>query len=116
MLYIKLINLRGFIVIKFKNSQAGSFLSEINVSYFDYGVIKNPQGKQLFDYFKTDNITAEQRSKILIACPDAQFKTAHPSHAPEIIRCLICFPKAAFYRNKKIIVLKTVKKFPVNLV
>ena len=87
---------------KFKNSQAGSFLYSIGVAYNDYGTITDQHKNKLFDYFKVDSLTQEQKEKILDACKDAQFKTSSPSYAPEIQHALICFPKAAFYRlNKK---------------
>lgn len=66
---------------KFKNSQAGSFLYSLGVAYHDYGIIKNDKKQQLFDYFKVDKVTLEQWN--------------------EIVKGLICFPKAAFFRNLK---------------
>lgn len=84
---------------KFKNSQAGSFLYNLGVSYHGYGIIKNEKKEQLFDYFKVDKVTLEQWSEIVKACPHAQLKTSKSQYAPEIVKGLICFPKAAFFRN-----------------
>lgn len=86
---------------KFKNSQAGSFLYNLGVSYHGYGVITNDKKQQLFDYFKVDKVTSEQWNKIVEACPHVQLKTSKSEYTPEIVKGLICFPKAAFFRNLK---------------
>ena len=86
---------------KFKNSQAGSFLYNLGVSYHDYGVIKNDKKQQIFDYFKVDRVTLEQWNEIVKACQHAQLKTSKSEYAPEIVKGLISFPKAAFFRNLK---------------
>lgn len=88
-------------MLKFKNSQAGSFLYNLGVSYHDYGIIKNDKKEQIFDYFKVDKVSLEQWDKIVEVCPYAQLKTSRSQYAPEIVRGLICFPKAAFFRNLK---------------
>jgi hypothetical protein len=84
----------------YKISQAAAFLYSLDVRQFASGEIKcGRTGARLFDYYKADQITPEQRAKILEWCPDAQFKRAGPAYAPEISHPIVCFPKSAFYRQ-----------------
>ncbi len=83
-----------------KALQAGSFLYSINVSYHEFGIIKDNDKRKVFDYFKCDSLTQHQREQILQANKHVEFKTSSPQYAPEIKRVLICFPTKYYLRNK----------------
>jgi hypothetical protein len=83
-----------------KASQAGSFLYSINVSYHEFGIIKDNEKRKVFDYFKCDSLTQEQREQILQANKYVKFKTSSPQYAPEIKKVLICFPTKYYLSNK----------------
>lgn len=84
---------------RFQNTQAPHALYSLGVSYHDFGVIRQ-NGVAMFDYYKCDVVTEEQRKAIVAIAPDVEFRSASPSFAPEIHKTLICFPKAAFYRKR----------------
>ena len=90
-------------------SQAASFLYGIGVSFHADGVLSR-DGVKLFDYYKADKITQEQRDKILAWCPLAEFKTASPEYAPEMKSVLVCFPKAAYFRQRKALLQEQAKE------
>ena len=77
-----------------------AFLYKINVSYYDTGTISNKvTGNKLFDYYKADKVTQEQKAKILEMIPLAQFKSSSPEYAPEMKACMVWIPKAAYYKQ-----------------
>jgi hypothetical protein len=67
-----------------------SIMNGLNISYFDYGLIKQGR-KKLFNYYKTDKISAEQKHALEKA--GCTIKGAFCEYAPEIRSVLICFPK-----------------------
>ena len=82
----------------YKISLAPSFLYDIGVSYHATGNLTKNKVK-LFDYYKADKVTVEQKAKILKWCKDARFFNSASEYAPELRAVMICFPKAGFYRN-----------------
>ena len=85
--------------LPYKISDAARQLYRAGVSYHDYGTIK--QGSTaLFNYYKCDKVTEGQLATIRQYCPDVQVKGIRSEYAPEIKSVAICFPKAAWYRNK----------------
>jgi len=85
--------------MKYQITKAASNLFSAGVRFYDYGEIRGPKGERLFDYYKTDGVTDSQKESLRAYCPDVQFKESRAQYAPEIRACLVCFPKAAFYRN-----------------
>lgn len=86
---------------RFKNTLAPSTLYAIGINYYSTGTISDRvTGKKLFDFYMTDGVSDKQKLALLAIAPDVQFKTVAPAYAPEIKRCAICFPKAAFYASK----------------
>lgn len=83
-----------------KARQAGSFLYSIDVSYHDYGIIKNNDKRKIFDYFKCDSLTQEQREQILQVNKHVEFKTSRSQYAPELKKVIICFPTKYYLSNK----------------
>lgn len=83
---------------RFKISQAASFLYSLDVRYHAFAVISKGKEK-LYDGYKVDFITDDQKAAILKACPDCQFFGAYKEYAPELRGVYICFPKAAYYRQ-----------------
>lgn len=86
--------------MKYQISQAAPFLYRAGVSFHATGTLER-DGVKLFDYYKADKVSADQRAAILAWCPLAEFKTAIPAYAPELRDVLICFPKAAYFRERK---------------
>lgn len=83
-----------------KASEAGSFLYSINVSYHEFGIIKDSDNRKVFDYFKCDSLTQKQKDQILKANKNVHFKTSSPQFAPEFKKVLICFPTKYYLSNK----------------
>lgn len=81
----------------YKITHAPSFLYDIGVSYYETGTLTK-SGVKLFEYYRTDSVTVEQKAKILKWCKDARFFGSAKEYAPEIKSCMIAFPKAGFYR------------------
>ena len=79
---------------------APSFLWTIGVRQYASGTLSNKHGVKLFDYYKADSVTDEQKEQLRQWCPDVQFLSARLEYAPEIKAAVIAFPKAGFYRNK----------------
>jgi hypothetical protein len=65
-------------------------LNNNNLSYYDFGIIKQGK-KKLFNYYKVDKITLEQKQSLEHA--GCVIKGCSPQYAPEIKSVLICFPK-----------------------
>lgn len=85
--------------MRYKINEAASRLYHAGVSYYDYGTINH--GKiAMFDYYKCDKVTDEQLVTIRQYCPDVQVKGARSQYAPELRSVLVCFPKAAWYRQQ----------------
>lgn len=83
----------------YKINEAASRLYRAGVSYYAYGTIK--QGKTaLFNYYKADKVTDAQLEALREYCPDVQVKGARSEYAPELRSVLVCFPKAAWYRQQ----------------
>jgi hypothetical protein len=82
----------------YKITQAPAFLYSIGVRQYESGTLTK-QGRKLFDYFKADSVTVEQKAAILKWCKDARFFNSRPSYSPEQSAVMIAFPKAAFYRH-----------------
>lgn len=89
--------------MKYKITNAPSFLCDNGISFYDFGVLTQ-NGVKMFDYYKTDSVTQEQKRAILEWCPLAELKTASPQFAPELKSVLICFPKAAYFRERKALI------------
>lgn len=88
--------------IKVSNTMIGGFLYDIGVSYHDYGTLDCAKTKRkLYDYYKCNSISAEQKETILENIPDAIFKTSSPEYAPELKRVVVCIPKAALRKNAR---------------
>ena len=85
---------------KIGNTLIPSFLYDIGVTYHDYGIVKTTKGtRQLFDYYRVDKITQDQKGMILDNIPLAQFRCASSEYAPEIHKVYILIPKAEYYRQ-----------------
>ncbi len=85
--------------MKYKINDAANRLYSAGINYYDYGTIK--QGKTaLFNYYKCDKVTEDQLATIRQYCPDVQVKGARSQYAPELRSVLVCFPKAAWYRQQ----------------
>lgn len=85
--------------LPYKINQAARELYRAGVSYHAYGTIT--QGKTaLFDYYKADKVTDEQLEALRQYCPDVQVKGSRSEYAPELRSVLVCFPKAAWYRQQ----------------
>lgn len=85
--------------MKYQITHAASFLYDIGVSFYHTGTLKK-KTEAIFDFYKTDGLTEEQKQKIKAWCPDAAFTHCRSIYAPEAVKTLILFPKAAFYRSK----------------
>jgi hypothetical protein len=82
----------------YKVTNAPSFLYSIGVRQYESGnLTKN--GRKLFDYYKADSVTVEQKAAILKWCKDARFFESRRMFAPEQSAVMIAFPKAAFFRH-----------------
>jgi len=86
--------------MKYQITQAPCFLYRNGITFHADGTLSR-NGVKMFDYYKADSITQEQRQKILKWCPLAEFKTASPEHAPELKSVLICFPKAGYFKERQ---------------
>ena len=86
--------------MEYQITKAASFLYGIGVSFHADGVLSR-DGVKLFDYYKADRISREQRDKILAWCPLVEFKTTSPEYAPELKSVLICFPKAGYFKERQ---------------
>lgn len=87
--------------MKYRITLAASFLYDIGVSFHATGTIKKGKAA-LYDYYKTDKVTEEQKEKILSWCKDAAFFNTAWEYAPELKGIAIAFPKAGFYRQEKV--------------
>ena len=85
--------------LPYKISDAASQLYRAGISYHAYGTLKVCK-TAYFDYYKSDKITDSQLETIREFCPDVQLQGIRSEYAPEIKGVAICFPKAAWYRNK----------------
>ena len=77
-------------------------LHTAGVRYFETGTLRSKSGAALFDYYKTDSVTPEQIAELRTFCPDMRVMQAAPAYAPEQRKPIICFPKAAWYRDARI--------------
>lgn len=80
-------------------SQIASFLYSVGVNYHEFGTIKQGK-KKVFDYFKAERLTDNQKSLILESIPNCEFKTSSHQYAPEIKRALICIPVGKIPKKK----------------
>ena len=85
--------------LPYKISDAASQLYRAGISYHAYGTLKVCK-TAYFDYYKADKVTDAQLTIIREFCPDVQLQGIRSEYAPEIKSVAICFPKAAWYRNK----------------
>ena len=85
--------------LPYKISDAARQLYRAGVSYHAFGTLKICK-TAYFDYYKADKITDAQLATIREFCPDVQLQGIRSEYAPEIKGVAICFPKAAWYRNK----------------
>ena len=85
--------------LPYKITEAASRLYRAGVSYHAFGTLKVCK-TAYFDYYKADKITDKQLATIREFCPDVQLQGIRSEYAPEITCVAICFPKAAWYRNK----------------
>lgn len=85
---------------KYQVTKAGSFLYGIGVNFWEFGTISKGKVK-IYDYFKIDAISEDQKAKILEWCKDASFLNSHKEFAPELKAKIVAFPKAGFYRIKE---------------
>jgi hypothetical protein len=86
--------------VKYQITMAPWFLNHVGVSYHEHGTITENKVK-LFDYYKVDGVTPEQRVKILEWSPKTQFMGSRAQYAPELSATLICFPKSAWFKGQK---------------
>lgn len=85
--------------MKYQVTKAAWFLYDLGVRFHETGKLTK-NGVQLFDYYKADSVTVEQKAAILKWCKDARFFRSSPSYAPELCATVIAFPKAGFYRHE----------------
>jgi len=85
--------------LPYKISDAASQLYRAGISYHAFGTLKVCK-TAYFDYYKADKVTDAQLETIREFCPDVQLQGIRSEYAPEIKGVAICFPKAAWYRNK----------------
>ena len=83
----------------YRITEAASRLHSAGISYTDYGVLTH-DGVELYNYYKVARVTGAQIAKLREYCPDMQVIEMQSTHAPEIKRVALCFPKAAWYRQK----------------
>lgn len=83
---------------KYQVTMVPAFLYGIGVSYHATGTL-NKNGVKLFDWYKADSITTEQKATILKWCKDARFFNTCSEYAPELKKVMVAFPKAGFYRH-----------------
>ena len=94
---------------RYKITEAPYRLYKAGVRQYASGVIRcKESGAALFDYYKADSVTSEQKAALLEFCPDIKFMTATPQFAPELKAVAICFPKAAFYRGGDAMKMRTI--------
>lgn len=78
-----------------------SFLASVGVIYHATGTLdhKLANGKtvKVYDVFKTDVLTYDQKIIISNKIKDCKFMVAVSQYSPEIKKVLICVPKKAFY-------------------
>lgn len=86
--------------MKYQIGKAAWFLCDIGVNFHGFGTIEK-DGTKLFDYYKVDKVTQEQKDKILAWCKDAHLLNASMEYAPELTSLMVAFPKAAYYRGFK---------------
>ena len=72
------------------------------VKYYERGTLSRGTGRAkvyLFDYYKADRLTEEQRATLRQQCPLVEFFGSSPAYAPELRATLVAFPKAARMRE-----------------
>ena len=85
--------------LPYKITEAPRMLYHAGISYHAFGTLKIGKSAY-FDYYKADKITDAQLAIIREFCPDVQLQGVRKEYAPEIRSVAVCFPKAAWYRNK----------------
>ena len=85
---------------RYRITEAPYRMYKAGISFYESGTLER-NGVKIFDYYKADKISADQKSAILAWCPLAEFKGSSPEYAPELRNILICFPKAAYFRERK---------------
>ena len=85
--------------LPYKITEAPRMLYRAEVHYHAFGTLKIGKSAY-FDYYKTDKITDAQLATIREFCPDVQLQGIRSEYAPEIRSVAVCFPKAAWYRNR----------------
>jgi uncharacterized protein (UPF0335 family) len=85
---------------KVKNRMVPSFLYSLDVAYHSSGTMSLGNTK-IFDFYKVDKLTSEQKQKIREQIPNVYLKSVGCQFAPEIVKACILVPKAAYYRLKK---------------
>lgn len=85
--------------LPYKITEAPRMLYRAGISYHAFGTLKIGKSAY-FDYYKADMITDSQLEAIREFCPDVQLQGVRKEYAPEIKSVAVCFPKAAWYRNK----------------
>ena len=81
----------------YRIGKAAWFLHDIGLRFHETGTLSKGKVK-LFDYYKADKVTVEQKALILKWCKDARFFNSRKQYAHELTRTMIAFPKAGFYR------------------
>ncbi|MDO8886167.1 hypothetical protein [Candidatus Oleimmundimicrobium sp.] len=85
-------------MMKYQISNAPAFLYSIGVRQYESGTLTKNKVK-LFEYYKADSFTTEQKAEILLWCKDARFFNSRAQYAPELKSVMVAFPKAGFYRK-----------------
>lgn len=86
----------------FRITNAAAALYDIGISFHASGVITDKDtGAALYDFYKVDSITPDQKQLVLDICNAAVFIGARAEYAPEQKSVYICFPKAEMRRRAK---------------
>jgi hypothetical protein len=64
-------------------------LTDLGISYYDFGTIKE-DNKKTHDFYQTDRITEKQKYELELK--GVEVLTSFKEYAPELKSALICFP------------------------
>jgi hypothetical protein len=73
----------------------------IGFRFYETGSLSEKGTKtKLFDYYKGDKLTDEQKAELLKDFPELEFFGARPEYAPELRSAMVGVPKIARYRQR----------------
>ena len=84
---------------KYPTTLVPSLLYSLGISYHATGTLQDVNGHKIYDFYKVDSLTPEQEETLKQTVRGFRIMYAGSQYAPEQRKPILCFPKAAYWRQ-----------------